>query len=227
MPGKKTYSIPALKRLPAYLRELRRLRGEGVARVSSPILARALRIDTISARKDLEMVGVTGSPGVGYSVEQLIDGIETFLGWKNASEAFLVGTGDFGRALLGYPGFAAHGLKIIAAFDRTPPPGEETIHDIPVFELSEFRHLAERLNIRLAILCVPEEEAQQTAEYLVDCGILAIWNFTEHTLHLPEHIIRQRVNLGGDLAVLSVKLAERLDELDNDPDVPTASKGKP
>ena len=213
MQNKKTYSIPALKRLPAYLRELRRLRETGRERVSSPVLAKALRIDTISARKDLEMVGAVGSPGVGYRVRELIDAIETFLGWKNASEAFLVGTGGFGAGLLGYGGFSAYGLKIIAAFDRNAKGGT-SLHDVPVFGLSELRHLSTRLKIRLAILCVPDDEAQEVADLLVDCGILAIWNFTAHPLQLQGNAICQRVNLGGDFAVLSVKLAERLRELE-------------
>ena len=146
-------------------------------------------------------------------VRELIDGIETFLGWKNTSEAFLIGASGFGAGLLEYEGFAAYGLKIIAAFDRRATGGG-AIHDVPLFGFSELRHLAARLRIRLAILCVPDDEAQETAEFLVDCGILAIWNFTAHTLKLPEKIICQRVNLGGDLAILSVKLGERLNELE-------------
>lgn len=214
MQNKKTYSIPALKRLPAYLRELRRLREAARERVSSPVLARALRIDTISARKDLEMVGAVGSPGVGYRVRELIDSIETFLGWKNVSEAFLIGIDGFGAGLLGYGGFSAYGLKIIAAFDREAKAGE-SLYDVPVFGFSELRHLASRLKIRMAILCVPDDEAQEIADLLVDCGILAIWNFTALPLHLPPNVICQRVNLGGDFAVLSVKLAERLRELED------------
>ena len=85
------FSIPALKRLPAYLRELKKLQAAGRLHATSPVLARALRIDAISVRKDLEMIGAAGSPGVGYQVEPLIDALESFLGWKNASEAFLVG----------------------------------------------------------------------------------------------------------------------------------------
>ena len=211
------YSIPALKRLPAYLRELKRLRAEGQLRVASPALARALHIDTIIARKDMEMLGVVGSPGVGFRVEELIDGIETFLGWKNSSEAFLVGTGDFGRALLGYSGFAAYGVRIVAAFDPDPVAEGLEIHGVPVFGLSHFAHYTGRLGIHIGILCVPDDDAQKIAELMVDSGILAIWNFTAHTLQLPEHIIRQRVNLGGDLAVLSVKLAEKLRERKENP----------
>ena len=55
------FSIPALKRLPAYLRELKKLQAAGRLHATSPVLARALRIDAISVRKDLEMIGAAGS----------------------------------------------------------------------------------------------------------------------------------------------------------------------
>lgn len=206
----KTYSIPTLKRLPSYLRELRQFQIDGKEYAASPMLANTLQIDTITARKDMETIGAVGQPGVGFRVDELIDKIETFLGWKNTSEAFLVGLNDFGKALLGYHGFQEYGLKITAAFDQDPVPENTEINEIPVFGFSRFRHYAERLHIRIGILCVPDEKAQETAEVMVKSGILAIWNFTEQTLHLPPEIITQRVNLKGDLAVLSVKLAEQL-----------------
>lgn len=209
----KAYSIPALKRMPAYLRELRKLQRQGVERVSSPVLAKALRIDTISARKDVEMVGSVGSPGIGYRVDDLVDKIEQFLGWKNTSEAFLVGSGLAARMLAGHGGLGDYGLRIVAAFGRDPAGEGETLEALPLFGMEHFRHYRERLNIRIGILCVGDDEAQEVAEEMVEAGILAIWNFTGHTLQLPEHIIRQRVNLGGDFAVLSVKLGELLDRM--------------
>lgn len=210
MPKSQVFSIPALKRLPAYLRELKRLRAEGKSHATSPILALAARVDPISVRKDLEMVGACGSPGVGYRVDALIDAIETFLGWKNVSEAFLVGAGHLGTALLGYRGFSEHGLRIIAAFSKGPVPPDTLVHNVPLFDFAEFPHLTRRLQIRMAILCVPDEAAQKVAEEMVEAGILAIWNFTGQTLHLPDDIIRQKVNLAGDFAVLSARLARRL-----------------
>ena len=195
----KVYTIPALKRLPAYLRELRVLHGKGERSVASPGLAEALHLDAMTVRKDLEMIGVAGLTGVGYPIEKLIDGIETFLGWKNTSDVFLAGTGGIGSALLGFRGFSAYGLKIIAAFDRNPPEPGGMIHDIPVFPLSEFRHLTERLQVKMAILCVPDEEAQEVAELMAGAGIMAIWNFTRQPLRLPPDIIRQQVNLAETL----------------------------
>jgi len=214
MAKSQVFSIPALKRMPAYLRELKKLAAAGKLNATSPVLAQALRVDAISVRKDLEMVGASGMPGVGYKIDVLIDAIENFLGWKNASEAFLVGAGHLGTALLGYRGFAEYGLKIIAAFDKGPIPKDTLVHDVPLFDFAEFPHLAHRLQIRMGILCVPDEAAQEVAEKMVESGILAIWNFTGHTLHLPDDIIRQKVNLAGDFAVLSAKLARKLQEAD-------------
>ena len=107
MAPSKVYSIPTLKRLPVYLRELRSMRARGERHVASPTIAAALHLDTMTVRKDLELTGVAGLTGVGYSVDKLIDGIETFLGWKNTSEVFLVGTGGFGSVLPAYTGFAS------------------------------------------------------------------------------------------------------------------------
>ena len=214
MQNKKTYSIPALKRLPAYLRELRRLREAARERVSSPVLARALRIDTISARKDLDRVGAVGSPGVGYRVRELIDSIETFLGWKNVSEAFLIGIDGFGAGLLGYGGFSAYGLKIIAAFDADPGKIGTEIHGRSVFGVERLEELVRRLQVRIGIICVPAAFAQEVADAMVAGGIRAIWNFANVSLKVPEEVVVQREVIAGGLAVLSVKMNRRLADLE-------------
>ena len=133
---------------------------------------------------------------------------------NNSSEAFLIGVGELGRALLGYSGFSAYGLKIIAAFncDEAISSYEEYIHGIPVFPITSLEHLIKRLKIKLAILCVDDAYAQNAAETAVNAGIMAIWNFTQQSLLLPERVIQQQANFGGDFAVLSVKLAERIRE---------------
>lgn len=68
------------------------------------------------------------------------------------------------------------------------------------------------MKIKLAILCVDDAYAQNAAETAVNAGIMAIWNFTQQSLLLPERVIQQQANFGGDFAVLSVKLAERIRE---------------
>ena len=206
---KKVPKLPSVRRLPAYLHELKLLADAGQEVVSTTLLAQKLSLEPIVVRKDLELAGSSGSPGIGYRVRSLIDGIENFLGWNRTTPVFLVGAGSLGTALLGYRGFAEYGFNIVAAFDTDLSKIGTSIHDKPVFGMDHLKNLAERMKVAIAFLCVPCEQAQSAAEEVVRAGIVAIWNFTNTPLAVPSDIVQQKVNLAGDLAELSVKLSGR------------------
>lgn len=210
MSNLKVQKLPSVKRLPNYLRELRRLRDLGQLTVSTTQISNALAVEPIVVRKDFEMTGAVGGPRVGYRLETLIEKIESFLGWNNTTDAFLIGAGSLGTALLGYRGFSEYGLNIVAAFDVDPEKIGMTIHEKPVLSTQKFTSLASRLQVKIAILCVPSGQAQDLAEMAVEAGISAIWNFSNTRLNVPGHVVIQQANLAGDLAVLSVKVAEKL-----------------
>ena len=88
---RKVPRLPSVKRLPSYLHELKLLRDNQQQMVSTTQLAQRLGLEPIIVRKDLELAGSPGSPGVGYSIQSLIDGIEKFLGWNTETPVFLVG----------------------------------------------------------------------------------------------------------------------------------------
>ena len=116
----KTVPEPTLKRLPLYHRFLKEWQAAGHETVSCTDIGQDLGLDPTQVRKDLESVGVAGRPRVGYVLTNLTDGLETFLGWNNINDAFLVGAGSMGSALLGYRKFEQCGLKIVTAFDLDP-----------------------------------------------------------------------------------------------------------
>ena len=62
--------------------------------------------------------------------------------------------------------------------------------------------------IEMAILCIPADSAQQTAERIVAAGIHLIWNFSNTCLQLPQHVIVQREVIAGGFALLSRKRLE-------------------
>ena len=86
----KNCPVPSVRRLPLYLRLLRRLRAEGRPSVSCTAIAEDLALGTVQVRKDLAITGVVGRPRIGYPVPAVIDAIESFLGWKSAARAVLV-----------------------------------------------------------------------------------------------------------------------------------------
>ncbi len=55
---------------------------------------------------------------VGYSVPQLIECIERILHIDQEQPILLVGAGNLGAALVGYPNFRAHRFRIAAVFDN-------------------------------------------------------------------------------------------------------------
>ena len=157
-----------------------------------------------------QLWAVTGQPRVGFPVGELIQAIEKFLGWDNATDAFIIGAGHLGIALAGYKGFESKGLNVVALFDNDPRKIGQTIHGKEVLPIDKLGNLASRLHVHIAILTVPAEVAASVAQLAIDAGIQAIWNFTPTKLIVPEHVILERVDLAASLAVLSSKLAARL-----------------
>lgn len=210
-PTSRAIGLPTIQRLPLYLRILREVREEGVQSISTTRLSEELQVQPIMVRKDLSVTGVIGRPRIGYQVEELIDHIERFIGWRDTSSAFLVGVGHLGTALLGYQGFEENGIHIVAAFDADKAKIGTAIHGRTVFALEKLADLVPRMRVRIGILTVPAGCAQQTADLMVEAGICAIWNFTPICLDVPPHVIHHQENLASSLAVLSTRLRMQLD----------------
>ena len=221
----KVVSEPALKRLPLYHRFLKEWQTGGHATVSCTDIGADLDLDPTQVRKDLEAVGVVGRPRIGYLVANVLDELETFLGWKNLNDAFLVGAGSMGSALLGYRKFEQCGLKIVAAFDLDPSKISAVIHGKHVLALDKLPNLARRMHVLIGIITVPATEAQAVADLMVAGGIRAIWNFAPVRLRVPPHVIVHNEDLYCSLAALSQKLFKTLQS--DQPKAETKSKPAP
>ena len=198
--------LPSVRRLPLYLTVLEEFAREGREWISTTDFSEVLYLKPIQVRKDLAHTGIIGKPKKGFKVEELIATIYDFLGWNNLTEAFLVGAGALGSALLGYDGFRRHGLNIVAAFDVSPNIIGTTIHSMEIMPMDKLADLARRMQVKLGIITVPSSGAQDAADRLVEAGIKGIWNFSPIKLHVPDTVVVQREDISSGLAVLSVKL---------------------
>ena len=88
-------------------------------------------------RKDLAYFGHFGYPGIGYRCEELIAAIRKILGTDRGWPVAMVGTGNLGRALLGYKGFGNQNFRIAAAFDTDPEKVGATIDGVKVHHLDD------------------------------------------------------------------------------------------
>ncbi|MCD6181071.1 MAG: redox-sensing transcriptional repressor Rex [Candidatus Cloacimonetes bacterium] len=199
-----------LRRMPKYLHFLRPLQKLGHEFTSASEISRALGIHHTQVRKDLALTGVRGIPKVGHRVDDLIKAIEEFLNWNNSTDAFLIGTGNMGAALLGYDGFNKTNIKIVAAFDADPKTIGREVNGYRVMNIDKCANLVERMHVHIAILTTPTVVAQEVTDMLVGAGILAIWNFTPIKLVVPKDVIVEDAELYSSLAVLSRKLTDVL-----------------
>jgi redox-sensing transcriptional repressor len=197
---------PTLRRLPLYDHYLKGLLTIGREAVSCTHIGNDLNLDPPQIRKDLACTGIRGMPKVGYQVEVLLRCIEDFFGWNRIDEAFLAGTGNLGRAILGYEGFQRYGFKIVAAFDNNPETVGKTFREVKVLPVSKLTNLCARMKIRIGVIATPENAAQEVADMMIEGGIRGIWNFAPAAIKVPEEVIVQNENLGSGLAVLSKKL---------------------
>ena len=206
---RKEISKSVLKRLPGYLAYLKNIPEGASPYISATALANALGMGEVQVRKDLALVSDGGRPKIGYPRDMLIDDIEQFLGYDNTTDAVLIGAGKLGQALLGYSGFAAYGLNILAAFD-VAPFANQTEDGKPIYHISQLESFCHSHKIRMGIITVPGEHAQSVCDQLIQCGIKAIWTFAPTHLEVPSNILVQHENMAMSLAVLSMHLQAQM-----------------
>lgn len=201
----KVLNSPSIRRMPSYLHKLMLMHANGEENASTTSLAKYMNLDTIIVRKDFELTGVSGQPGVGYKTDELIAAIRRFLGWDTPCKACLVGAGSLGSALLGYEVFAEYGLTICGVFDSDPEKIGTLVHGHEVKDVRTMSRVLEGAPPDIAILCVSSSCAQMVADELISCGVKAFWNFANVCLQVPEDVIVQREVIAGGFAMLSVK----------------------
>lgn len=207
----KKISKAVLKRLPSYLAYLKSIQDQEYPYISATALANALGMGEVQVRKDLASVSDGGRPKIGYLRESLIDDIEQFLGYDNATDAVLVGAGKLGQALMDHKGFDEYGLNILAGFDIRPKV-EHTEDGKPIYSMDKLESYCHSHMVRMAIITVPASHAQAVCDRLIKAGIKAIWNFAPTHLEVPSNILVQHENMATSLAVLSMHLQAQMKE---------------
>ncbi len=166
--------------------------------ISSKQIAQLLNIDDSQVRKDINYLDNSGKSRVGYIVKELKIAIEKTLGFKKNKKAFIIGAGNLGTAIANYGNFTDYGLNIIALFDNDPQKIGKIINGMEIKNISELPKIAENNEVDIAILTVPRQFAQTTADFLVKSNISYIWNFAPVVLSVPNNVQVWNENLMGN-----------------------------
>lgn len=200
--NKNGFSLETIKRLSLYLRNLKRLKEEGVDIISSSSLTKFLNVTPVQFRKDLSFFGGFGKRGVGYNVEKLTEEIENILGVNKEWAIAIVGVGKLGSALLGFEGFSKFNLKIKYAFDSDKNKIGKTRSGVKIDSIENMKRTIKSNNIRIALISTPLDVAQEVTYKLVDSGIKSILNFAPMVLNVPKDVLVSNVDMASELESL-------------------------
>ena len=196
-----------VSRLPMYHRSLLSLTARGVLLVSSEELAEASGVSSAKLRKDLSFLGSYGTRGVGYEVEFLLYQIARALGLTKVWPVVIVGIGNLGNALAGYPGFASRGFSVVGLFDTDPTRVGETVtvagKEIIVSNISKLPQVVLSSGASIGVIATPEAAAQEVCDLMVRNGITSILNFAPVLIEVPAGVDVRRVDLATELQILA------------------------
>ena len=202
-----------LSRLPLYYSHIYKLQQIGEKNVSAAAIAQSLNLNPVLVRKDLSGVSsVDGKPRTGFEIDTLLNDLSEYLGYNKVDEAILVGVGSLGRLILTNTEFSSMGLDITVGFDKDPDLVGLQIGSKYILPMEKMESYIKRTGVKIGIITVPADQAQSVCDQMVECGILAIWNFAFTLLNVPQGILVKNENLPSSLAVLSQQLANKLNK---------------
>ena len=182
-------------RLTLYWRILRDLASERKTYIYSHDLALKSRVTAAQVRRDLMVLGYSGTPARGYDVNKLREHIEAFVFPPEEQKAIIAGVGNIGRALLKFFIGRRPTLKIVASLETNPDKFGRMIHGCPCHSVEEAAKVIREQCITVGIIAVPDKEAQYVADVFVDAGIRGILNFARTALNVPAGVYVEDIDL--------------------------------
>ena len=198
---------PAVRRLSLYLRQLEAFKRKDRRTVSSKQLGESLGLTDAQVRKDFAYFGQFGHPGIGYRVDDLIGQVKRILGTDKTWNVLLVGAGNLGRALLAYRGFDQKGFRLVAVFDADSGKVGKKHGGFVIQPLTDMAATVQKQNIKLAMIAVPADNAQDVADQLVAAGVRGLLNFAPVSLTVPQDVALNAVDLAVQLEQLSFQVS--------------------
>jgi redox-sensing transcriptional repressor len=204
-------------RLSVYLRCLKTLDEAGVKTISSKALAEQFHLNAAQIRKDLAYFGEFGVRGVGYYVKELKRHLRQILGLDRPVRVAILGAGNLGLALADYPGFRQEGFSIVSLFDTERTKiGRRSKAGVEIHSIVEFRQIAKKGGIDIAVVAVPAASAQTVVNAVVQAGVRAILNFSPGSLKVPPGVKLKNVDLTVSMESMSFFLAREAADAEAD-----------
>lgn len=184
-----------IERLSQYRRALLLCHANGKTHIFSHEIAKIQHITAVQVRRDIMLIGYTGTLRKGYNVKELISLIGKILDTDEGLNAAVVGVGNLGRAIVNYFKGKRTKLSIVATFDKNPEKVGNKYAGVECFDIDELKTLIKEKNISIGIITVTAESAANITEMLVDSGIKGILNYSPKPVNVPQHVYLEEYDM--------------------------------
>lgn len=203
-----------IERLSQYRRALLLCLENGKSHIFSHEIAKIQHITPVQVRRDLMLIGYSGTLRRGYNIQELIHLIGDIIDSHEGLNVTVVGMGNLGRALINYFQGKRHKLSIVAGFDNNPDKIGKKISGVTCYSIEEMSQVIKENDIQIGIITVPASFTKEIAEKLVESGIKGILNYTPQPIEVPNHVYLEEYDMITTLEKVAffVKLAEEKEE---------------
>jgi redox-sensing transcriptional repressor len=182
-------SKKTIERLILYRRILLSMDFESTEHIYSHNLANLANVTAAQVRRDLMVIGYSGTSIRGYEPKALLLALSEFLDTAQTTGVALVGLGDIGRAILHYFKGRRPKLEIQALFDIDPVKINKVYLGCRAYPIDEIPSIILEKRITVGIIAVPAFAAQDIANRLIGVGIRGILNYAPAQLDVPRGIV--------------------------------------
>jgi len=184
-----------IERLSQYRRILMTCLDKGTQNIFSHELAGLLHITPVQVRRDLMLIGYTGTLRRGYDVRDLVKMISRIIDFDQGIKVIVIGVGLLGSAIINYFTGKKTGLSIVGAFDIDPEIVNRVYAGVPCYPVEKLSEIIRADDIDIAILTVPPSESVNTTQNLVMAGIKGILNYTSTPVNVPAHVYLEEYDM--------------------------------
>lgn len=184
-----------VERLSIYRRILISYQSSGNQYIFSHELASLIHITPVQVRRDLMLIGHSGTLRRGYEIRELINILARILDSERGIRVAVVGVGKLGSAIINYFTGKRAKLSMVAAFDVAPEKINRLYAGVYCYPAERLKEVIKSEDIDIAILTVPPGVVAATVEELVMAGVRGILNYTSTPVNVPSHIYLQEYDM--------------------------------
>jgi redox-sensing transcriptional repressor len=184
-----------IERLSQYRRALLICAAKGKTHIFSHEIAKIQHITPVQVRRDIMLIGYTGTLRKGYNIQELIDLIGDIIDTKEGLNIAVVGIGNLGHAMINYFNGKRTKLSIVAAFDSNPDKVGRVFSGVRCYHIDEMQSIIKKDAVSIGIITVPAGSAPEISEKLVQSGVKGILNYTPKPVNVPSHIYLEEYDM--------------------------------